>query len=290
MQRICIFGGKGQLGKDLVRTLSGTHEVVALDVDTCDITDQSSVRDALDRHSPSTVINCAAMTDVPACETNDLAAFQINALGAKHVAMACEERSLRLVHISTDYVFDGLKRSPYVETDATQPLNVYGLTKLAGEHYVRQSCSRHYIVRSSGLYGIFECQGKKTNFVETMLRLAEKQTALRVVNDETLTPTFTLHLARQIRTLLTGDSFGTYHATNQGACSWYEFAVRIFDILGRNVEVVPVTSREFGSSVRRPPYSVLDNQALREKGLDIMPAWDQALRDYFLDKDNKLSI
>lgn len=290
MQPILIFGGNGQLGRDLVRVFSKNRETVVYDVDRCDITDLGAVRSVLQRESASAVVNCAAMTDVPGCEGNDALAFKVNALGAKHIAVVCEERGLDLVHISTDYVFDGQKKNPYVESDLPNPLSVYGLTKLAGEYYVANWCTRHMVVRSSGLYGIHECQGKKTNFVETMLRLAGEREVLQVVDDEILTPTSTLDLARQIKVLLDHGVHGVYHATNDGACSWFEFATTIFQMAGIDIRVERTTSASFGSPVRRPAYSVLKNQRLQNLGIDIMKPWTEALGDYFLDKKHQLTI
>lgn len=288
MQPILIFGGNGQLGRDLVRVFSGNTAVN--DVDRCDITDLEAVRRVVSHESAAAVINCAAMTDVPGCESNDALAFKVNAIGAKHVAIACEEKDLPLVHISTDYVFDGNKRDPYVESDLPNPLNVYGLTKLAGEYYVANWCTKHMIVRSSGLYGIHECQGKKTNFVEAMLRLAGQKDVVHVVDDEVLTPTYTLDLAQQIKILLDHGVHGIFHATNNGACSWYEFARAIFQMAGVGVRVERITSAAFGSPVRRPAYSVLQNQRLQNLRIDVMKPWTEALRDYFLDKNHQLTI
>ncbi len=290
MNTIVLLGGNGQLGQDLQRVLKKDYRVLPYDLPGCDITDANRVMEIVKNDGPSVVINCAAWTDVPGCEVNDAKAFSINALGAKHVAAACARTGAKLVFVGSDYVFDGRKNSPYIETDLPGPVNVYGLTKLMGEYYVQAACERFFIVRTSGLYGIHECQGKKTNFVETMLRLAREQEVLRVVDDEVLTPTFALNLAQQIKVLMATDDYGIYHATNNGSCSWFTFARRIFEIAKINVKIEKISARDFQSSVRRPAFSVLKNRALQNRGIDFMKMWDDALKDYFLDREHKLDI
>ena len=290
LEQILLIGANGQLGKDLIRVLSRDFRVISVDVDQCDITDGAQVQHMLELHKPNTVINTAAWTDVPACETNDKKAFSINALGAKHVAQACEKVSCKLLHISTDYVFGGEKNAPYVETDLPAPLNVYGLSKLTGEYYISAYCSRYFIVRTSGLFGIHPALGKKTNFVETMLNLSKEKNVIKVVDDEILTPTFTIHLAEQIRVLIPTPHYGIYHATNDGACSWYQFTEKIFELARIKTKLEKTTVKEFGSPVRRPAYSVLDNHNLKKLSLDRMKTWEEGLSDYFMDKENKLKI
>lgn len=290
MQKLLLIGSNGQLGKDLIRVLSGEFDIVETDVGQCDITDARQVTELFDSSRPDVAINTAAWTDVPGCEINDKKAFEVNALGAKHVAQICERRLCKLVQISTDYVFDGKKNSPYVESDLPAPLNVYGISKLAGEYYIQAYCSRHFVVRTSGLYGIHPAVGKKTNFVETMLKLAKEREVIKVVDDEVLTPTFTIHLAQQIRTLISTEYYGIYHATNNGACSWYQFTRKIFELAQVKTILEKTSVKEFGSPVRRPMYSVLENHNLSKQGLDIMKPWEEALVDYFLDKENKLKI
>jgi dTDP-4-dehydrorhamnose reductase len=184
------------------------------------------------------------------------------------------------VHVSTDYVFDGAKRAPYVEGDRPNPLNVYGVSKLAGEYAVLNAGGEHQVVRSSGLYGVRPCRAKGGNFIDTMFRLAAERDEVRVVNDEVLTPTFTADLAGQIRTLALEGPPGLYHATNQGSCSWFEFAQAIFELGRLRTPLRPTSVAEFGAPVRRPFYSVLDNAALRAAGLDRMRPWREALADY----------
>jgi dTDP-4-dehydrorhamnose reductase len=205
----------------------------------------------------------------------------VNGIGALNLAKVTEALGVDFVHISTDYVFDGKKQAPYIETDATNPLNVYAITKLAGEHFVSAYSSRHYIVRSCGLYGHATCRAKGTNFVEMMLKRATEQSELRVVNDEIITPTYTFHLAEQIRELVKTKAYGLYHATNNGFCSWYEFACAIFEIANVSINVTPISSKEFAAPLKRPSYSVLENEALKKLGCDIMPHWKESLRHYF---------
>ncbi len=290
MRKTLIIGAQGQLGRDLMRILAGTCDLIPTDVDQCDITDPVRILELMKSERPDVVINTAAWTDVPGCEADDKKAFTINALGAKNVAVACGKFAAKLVHVSTDYVFDGKKTVPYVESDRPSPLNVYGISKLSGEYYVAAYCTSHVIVRTSGLYGIHPAVGKKTNFVETMLKLAKEKEVIRVVNDEILTPTFTVHLARQIKAMIDKDHYGLFHATNNGACSWFQFAEKIFELTRTPVKLEPTTVAEFGSAVRRPAYSVLRNDRLEKMGMDLMTDWDEALRDYFLDKENKLTL
>jgi len=277
--KVAIFGVSGQLGSDVMAALS-SHHVVPIDHTRADIRDESAVFRSIRDASPDWVVNCAAMTHVEGCEKDALAAFDANALGARHVARAASAARARLVHISTDYVFDGEKRSPYVEDDFPRPLNIYGSSKLAGEWAVRAEGNAHVVVRTSGIYGLNACRGKGTNFVETMLKRAAADAPTRVVSDEVLTPTFSLDLAAQIRVMLEhGVPGGVYHATNAGACSWFEFAREIFRHAKKS-EPSPTTAKEWNSPVKRPPYSVLENHALAALGIDRMPPWRDALSRY----------
>ena len=280
---IAIIGADGQLGMDLQRSLSA-HRVVALTYKDLDILDPDQTAERLAAAKPDWVINAAALTNVDWCETNDIKAFQVNALGARHVARSTPA-SARIVQVSTDYVFGGQKTAPYEEQDAPGPLNVYGITKLAGEHYVRAEHAGHYIIRTSGLYGTHPSWGKKKNFADAILALAEEKDEIRVVSDEVLTPTFTEDLAEQIRVLVTSDAPpGVYHATNDGECSWYEFARAVLELSGKRGRVEKTTAAEWNAPARRPAYSVLGNAALRRQGIDVMPAWEDALKRYLSKK------
>jgi dTDP-4-dehydrorhamnose reductase len=269
---------------DLQRALSG-HRVEPLTYEDVDVLDPVRVCEVLATLKPRWTINAAALTNVDWCESNDVKAFQVNALGAKHVAEACRREDSRIIQLSTDYVFDGTKGAPYAEGDTPRPLNAYGISKLAGEHYVQSVHASHYVVRTSGLYGTHPCWGKKRSFVDAMLALAREKREVRVVCDETLTPTFTEDLAEQIRRLVESEPpAGIYHATNAGECSWYEFAEAIFELSGSSVRVEKTTAREWNAPARRPRYSVLANEALKEAGIGAMPHWRDALSRYLARK------
>lgn len=278
---IAIFGSDGQLGRDLLEVLS-SYEVEPLPHAVVDITDAAAVERELRRVGPDWVINAAAMTNVDLCESQAEKAFAVNSDGAGNVAAACNAVGAALVHISTDYVFDGKTRTPYSETDTPDPLNVYGRSKLEGEHAVAAKTPAHFIVRSSGLYGTHPCRGKGgDNFAETMLRLASEGRELRVVGDEVLAPTFTEDLAAALAQLLEKKPpFGVYHATNGGECSWFQFAREIFRAAKIGASVAETTAAEWKAPARRPAYSVLDNGALQRAGIDTLPAWQNALRRY----------
>lgn len=291
--RVVIIGANGQLGSDLVRVLSNSEfvirncEVVPLAHADMEVADFESVKEVLSRDQPDYVINTAAFHNVPACEKQPEWPFSVNAIGAWNVARVCAGLGAALVHISTDYVFDGEKKSPYVEDDLPRPLNVYGVSKLSGEHLIRYTLERHFIIRTSGLYGMYPCRAKGgENFVELMLRLAREREELRVVNDEVLTPTYTLDLARQIALLMQTRHYGLYHASSGGQCSWHEFARAVFDLTGTAVNLQPTTADEFPRPVRRPAYSVLENRALKELGLDRMRPWQDALGAYLEEREN----
>ncbi|MBI5216665.1 MAG: dTDP-4-dehydrorhamnose reductase [Ignavibacteriae bacterium] len=278
--KVAIIGANGQLGTDLMLVFA-EYQPFALNHEQIEIGNIDSVNSVLSELKPDVVVNTAAFHNVPLCEKEIEKAFQVNGLGALNLAKVTESLGIDFVHVSTDYVFDGTKQAPYIETDATNPLNVYAITKLAGEHFVAAYSPRHYIVRSCGLYGHATCRAKGTNFVETMLKLSKEKNELRVVNDEIITPTYTFHLAEQIRELVKTKAYGIYHATNNGFCSWYEFAKAIFEIAGIEINVIPVSSKEFASPVKRPSYSVLENNALLSLGIDIMPHWKESLQHYF---------
>ncbi len=284
--RVLLIGARGQLGRDIERVLKSEHQLTGMDAEDCDITNHAQLTECVANARPDTVINTAAWTDVPGCDKNDKKAFEINAIGVKYVAHACHQLNARLIHISTDYVFDGVRKKPYTETDVPRPLNAYGISKLAAEFYIQSIHPRHLILRTSGLYGIHECLGKKTNFVETMLRLGQEGGLVRVVDDEILTPTYAYNFAQQIRQLVACDEYGIFHATNHGSCSWYEFASRIFRIAGMNVNLERVSIKDYPSPVRRPSYSVLENARLKSLGLDVMTDWQTALEHYFEDRKN----
>jgi dTDP-4-dehydrorhamnose reductase len=278
LTRVLVLGAPGQLGSDCVEAFAA-DAAVGLGHDDLDITDTGAVRATLERLRPDVVVNTAAFHNVPKCETTPDLAFAANAIAPLELARACTDLGARLVHVSTDYVFDGAKRAPYVEDDRPAPLNVYGISKVAGEHGVLAD-GRHQVVRSSGLYGLRPCRAKGGNFIDTMFRVAAEKPEVRVVDDEVLTPTFTADLAAQIRVLALDGPPGLYHVTAGGACSWYEFARAIFELGGLTTPLSPSSSDGNPGPVRRPAYSVLDNAALARLGLDRMRPWREALADY----------
>ncbi len=291
--RILLLGANGQLGVDL-RAALGAHTVLATarapgpdsGLRALDVAEQGGVAALLGEFQPDLVLNTTAFHRVDDIERDAGEALRINALAAQQLALACRAADCALLHISTDYVFDGAKRAPYVETDAPNPLSAYGASKLAGELLIRAAWHKHYIVRTCGLYGRAGASGKGGNFVNTMLRLAREGKPIRVVGDQICTPTSTSDLAAQLALLIETRAWGTYHATSAGGCAWSEFAAEIFrlaaarGLIAAAPAVTAISSAEFGAPARRPPYSVLENRALADLGLDRMRPWQDALAGY----------
>ncbi|HEV2379635.1 MAG TPA: dTDP-4-dehydrorhamnose reductase [Terriglobia bacterium] len=275
--KVMLTGAAGQLGTDLARTLP-RESTISLTHAELDIADSRSVRLAFERHAPDVVINTAAFHRVDDCEIEVERAFRMNAFALRALARACRESGAALVHFSTDYVFAGEKTQPYLETDRPGPLSVYGASKLCGEYFISATLEKYFLVRTCGLYGHGGSRAKGGNFVDTMQRLAAQGKPLRVVNDQVVTPTSTSDLASKISQLIQTEAYGLYHITNQGSCSWFEFARAIFEIEGVEPDLKPTTSEAFNAPARRPAYSVLLNQRLKLLGLDDMPAWKDALR------------
>lgn len=279
--KIVITGADGQLGLALQEQLKekskgdvNQMEVISANHQMLDIVDFKQVKSTLKHMRPDIVINCAAYTAVDACEKEIEKAYQVNALGPKHLAIACEIIGAKLIHISTDYVFDGTVNQPRREDDITNPRTLYGRSKLLGEECVRNFCKKHFIIRTAWLYG----QGH--NFVCTMLKLAETNQELHVVGDQWGSPTSTKDLAKVILKLMQTEYYGTFHGTCEGECSWYDFASKIFELKGMDIKVKKVTSEEFVSLANRPRYSVLDNFMLKLYGLNSFRHWEEALKDY----------
>ncbi|WP_069999281.1 dTDP-4-dehydrorhamnose reductase [Cellulosilyticum sp. I15G10I2] len=275
--KVLITGGKGQLGIELLRQLyekEGAYKIMSTNHDTLDITDLEKVKQVLLSKQPDIVINCAAHTAVDRCEQDIEDAYRVNALGAKHLAIACEVIGAKLVHISTDYVFEGNNPEPRREDDKAAPQSIYGSSKLLGEEYVKTFCKKHFILRIDWLYG------EGNNFVKTMLKLAETHKELNVVDDQIGSPTSTKDLAGVIIALMQTAYYGTYHATCEGQCSWHDFACMIFALKHIDIKVNPITSKEFVSLAKRPRFSVLDNFMLKLYGLNHFRHWEEALRDY----------
>ena len=275
--KVLITGAAGQLGRALVQELAHRDwEVVATDLAEMDITDQDAVWRGLSAHRPELVINAAAATRVDDLEADPDLALKVNALGPRNLAAACRRLASKLVHVSTDYVFDGAKPGPYVEWDETRPQSVYGLSKLLGETLVREQCLDHFIVRTAWLYGL-----PGPNFITAILARARQGQELKVVDDQRGTPTSALALAPQLLALAETEAFGTYHATCQGEATWYEFALHIIGKAGLNVPVAPCTTEEYPRPAHRPANSVLENRLLQLQGLDLMPSWQEAYRRFW---------
>jgi dTDP-4-dehydrorhamnose reductase len=287
MTRVALIGSTGQLGSDIARLWPDSSlgrrgdELIELTHADIEVTDPESVHSVLNGVQPSLVINTAAYIRVDDCETDTLNAFMVNGMGTKYVAEACRDLGCSLVHFSTDYVFDGRKTTPYLELDATSPESAYGITKRAGEAFVRYILPEdHLLVRSSGLYGFAGASGKGGNFVETMLRLAREGRSLRVVDDQTSCPTYTLDLAETLLTLIEREARGLFHVTNAGGCTWYDFARAIFEETGLTPDLSPTTTEEYGLPAKRPAYSILANTHLKELGVAQPREWREALADY----------
>jgi dTDP-4-dehydrorhamnose reductase len=271
--KLLVTGAAGMLGRDVMLAAGNAgHDVVGYGRAELDVTDPAGLERKFDLERPDVVINCAAWTDVDGAEDAEEAAFAVNGSGAGHVAAAAAKLKATVLHVSTDYVFDGAKGAPYVESDQPAPLSAYGRTKLAGEEAVVAANKRHFIVRSAGLYGI----GGR-NFVETMLHLAEDRNEVTVVRDQVGSPTYTWHLAYGIVRLIEGIEYGIHHMAAAGQCSWYEFAREIFEQASVECRVLSITSEEFGAAAPRPPFSALVSQ--REHAIRL-PAWQDGLAGY----------
>lgn len=273
--KILITGSNGMLGHDLENVLKDKHELILTTSKTLDITDKDKTMEIIKENNPDIVINSAAYTDVDGCETNQDLAYAVNGHGVENLALACREIDCPLVHVSTDYVFDGTARDPIPEDGEIGPISIYGKSKLMGEQAIQEILDKYFIVRTAWLYGI---NGK--NFPKTMLELAENHPEITVVYDEVGTPTYTPDLAYGISELIETDFYGIYHLTNSGSCSWCEFARYIFEIAGRDVNVVPVTASEFSRPAPRPSYSVLMNKKWIEKGFEPLRDYKEAISEY----------
>jgi dTDP-4-dehydrorhamnose reductase len=280
--KIAVVGANGQLGSDVdAEFVKAGDDVMRLTHADIDISSLEWTRSALTPIAPSIIVNTAAMHHVENCEKEPSRAYEVNAIGPRNLAIVALELDAKLVHVSTDYVFNGAKQQPYLEEDRASPLNVYGNTKLAGEAFVQASADKYFILRTSALYGRKPCRAKGgRNFVELMLKLAGERDELRVVDDEIISPTSTAELARQIAILSKTDHYGLYHATAESSCSWYEFARKIFEIEDVQTRLSIASPAEFPAKVPRPKYSVLENCALKALGLNSFQPWQEGLRVY----------
>ena len=277
---ILVFGGQGQLGRAL-SALGKDGQVVALSRQEADLTDRQAVGAALDSHRPAVVINCAVFQSVDRCEAEPSAAFQVNALAAGMLAIDCAERDLRLVHVSTDYVFDGAKAAPYTEDDCPRPLGVYAASKLAGEHLVQSPSERHCVVRTSSVYGRAEAGHGTLPFVERMLERARAGETTRVVEDQVVSPTYAEDLAVALLQLAGRDVGGIVHLAGSTPCSWYQLARYVFELAGRVDLLSATTAEKFGAPAPRPAYSALGSVRLAQLGMEPLPGWEDALKRYF---------
>lgn len=274
--KVLVTGVKGQLGYDVMAELARRNiEAIGVDIDEMDITDKISVEKVIGEAAPDVVVHCAAYTAVDAAEDNEALCRRVNADGTRNIAEVCKKLDCKMVYISTDYVFDGQGTRPWEPDDERHPLNVYGQTKYEGELAVQENLSKYFIVRIAWVFGK---NGK--NFVKTMLKLAETHDKLTVVNDQFGSPTYTYDLARLLVDMIQTDKYGIYHATNEGICTWYEFACKIFRQAGVKIEVTPVPASEYPAKAKRPENSRLDKSKLTENGFERLPSWQDALARY----------
>jgi dTDP-4-dehydrorhamnose reductase len=280
--KTAVIGANGQLGSDIVKAFkTNGDDVIELNHSQIEVSDIDSVSNSLKNIKPDVVINTSAQHNVEKCEQDPSLSFAVNGIGARNLAIVCKDLDSTLIHISTDYVFDGSKMAPYIEPDKTSPLNVYGNTKVSGEQFVESIAKKYFVVRTSGVYGHNPCRAKGgLNFVELMLKLSKEKPEIRVVDDEILTPTFTGEIAKQIVRLSSADAYGLYHATAEGSCSWYKFARKIFELKKLNVNLNIAGPNEFPMKVPRPKYSVLENVNLKKIGFNLFKPWDEALKEY----------
>lgn len=292
--KILITGAKGQLGSQIINIIKNGKselgdissaykdaEVIGIDIEELDITNISDTTKYINEIKPDIIINPAAYTNVDACEANQDAAFKVNAIGARNLAIAAEQIGAKLIHISTDYIFNGIGTVPFREYDLPEPVSVYGKTKYAGEEFVKKFCSKYFIVRTAWLYGY---NGK--NFVKTIIKAARENGHLDVVDDQRGNPTNAEDLAHHILKIALSEEYGVYHCTGEGECSWYDFAVKIVEFSKIRCTVSPIDSSKSNRAAKRPAYSSLDNMMLRCTVGDEMRNWEDALKA-FIDKTNK---
>ncbi|MGB4440570.1 MAG: dTDP-4-dehydrorhamnose reductase [Sedimentibacter sp.] len=281
MEKILITGCNGQLGLELQNKLKDKYELILTNRSNLDVTKIIETVEFIRGKRPSVIINCAAYTAVDLCEEHEDDAYKSNAIGPKNLAIAAKEVNAKLVHISTDYVFDGdgIKDDnnilrPYDESDKTNPQSAYGRTKLQGEKFVAENMNKYFIIRTAWLYG----EGK--NFVRTMINLSRTNSEVKVVNDQIGSPTSTIELANMIEKLIETEEYGTYHGTCEGYCSWYDLTLEIYKLLNIQTKVIPVTTEEFPRPAKRPKYSVLENKKLNELSIYRFKSWQEALKNY----------
>ena len=286
MVRVAVIGSAGQLGTDLVDILekAGNYEVFGLAHREMECGDPISIENGLKKIRPDVVINCAAFVRVDDAESRPEEAFRVNGIGALNVAKACAELDALCVYVSTDYVFDGTKGAPYTETDTPHPINVYGSSKLAGEHLIQATCPRWLIVRMASLFGRAGSSGKGGNFIETILAKAKAGEPLRLVNDIRMSPTYTRDAAQALEGLLCQSAAGVFHWANAGNCTWYEFACKALEFVGLSCNVEPISSSNYPMQARRPRNSSLESTKLDRFLQGARRPWDEALKNYLIEK------
>lgn len=276
MKRILVTGVNGQLGYDVVNELNSRgFEAIGVDREAMDLMSSDDIEMVIHNESPHGIIHCAAYTAVDAAEDNVDVCERVNALAVKDMAICAKNLDIPMIYISTDYVFDGSKDGVYTEKDETCPINVYGDTKCKGEEYVRDILDKHFIVRISWVFG-----ENGNNFIDTMLRLAQSRDELGVINDQVGSPTYTKDLAPLLVDMINSDKYGTYHATNEGYCSWYEFAKKIFELAGKDMKVNPITTDMYPTKAKRPFNSRMCKNKLVENGFNKLRNWEDAVKDY----------
>jgi len=287
IKKILIIGSDGQLGTDLTKAFKN-YELFCPGQEELDIASFDEVKKYINKIFPDLIINTAAFHQVDDCEKDFQRSFLINAFSIKNLAEICKENDIILVHISTDYVFgfDKERKTPYTEEDLPGPINIYGLSKLTGEYFIKYILEKYFIIRTAGLFGVAGCKAKGgKNFIDSMLKLAKEGKEIKVKADEIISPTYTKELAENIMYLIQTQNYGLYHITSHGECSWYEFANEIFKLTNIKVNCQPVLSNDFKTFAKRPQYSVLENKHLKEINLDKMSHWQESLKKYLKEKN-----
>lgn len=275
--KVLVTGVKGQLGYDVVRELqSRGHEAIGVDIEEMDITDETAVSHVMEETAPEAVIHCSAFTAVDRAEEEQELCYKVNVEGTENIAKMCQKLGCKMLYLSTDYIFSGEGQRPWEPEDTPSPLNAYGQSKYQGEVALRQYVDKYFIVRISWVFGI-----NGNNFIKTMLRLGKENGAVKVVDDQIGSPTYTFDLAKLLVDMIETEQYGAYHATNEGICSWYEFAKEIFQEANmKEVTVTPVSSEEFPVKAKRPKNSRMSKKKLVQNGFSLLPSWQDAVRRY----------
>lgn len=274
--KVLVTGSNGQLGHDVIKEFNNRNIICkGVDKETLDITNEKDLKKYIERYNPDVVIHCAAYTAVDLAEDDKDTCYRVNVLGTKYISEVCRKINAKLIYISTDYVFDGNGIIPFEVTDDLNPINYYGKTKYEGEKFVISNVKKHYILRISWVFGI-----NGNNFVKTMIKLSELKDSITVIDDQIGSPTSTKDLSKLIFDMAKSEHYGTYHATNEGYCSWYEFAKEIFNIMNINVKILPTTTKEYLTKANRPLNSRLSKKSLDAVGFKRLPSWQDSLKQY----------